>query len=132
MHPCYVHMTAEARKRPIERASNPRYSVLLAGERGTTPLVAAVQKPDAGKIKLACYGLDLVRIRRVRLQQPASRHGVDRGQQPGRDARQPANALVPQRPRAYAAFGGVPKGPTVPHIDNWNGRKSRGQYRAHS
>ena len=47
-HPCDFHMTAEARKRPqSECSSDPGCSVLLTGERGAAPLIAAVKKPDA-------------------------------------------------------------------------------------
>src|SRR5262245_21936488 len=125
-------MTAQARKRPIERSGEPGFAALFAGERGTTPLVAAVQKPDARNVEFGRYGLDLVRITRARLQEPASSGGVDCRQQPGCDARQPANALVTQRTRTHAAFGSVTKRASMPHVDNGNGGKSRGQCRAHS
>src|SRR5215472_9198629 len=48
-HACDLDMTAESRKRPIERAREPRHAVLVAGNRGAAPLIGAVEKPDAGK-----------------------------------------------------------------------------------
>src|SRR5262249_60061700 len=54
LHAHDLEAAAEARERPIERAREPRRTVLVAGERRAAPLVASVEEPDARMIERRC------------------------------------------------------------------------------
>ena len=92
-HSRHFQVTAETRKWPIKGAYKPRRAALFAGERGATPLIAAVEKPDTGKAEFGRDGVDLRCIRRTRSQEPSASHCIHGRQQARRDARQPVNAF---------------------------------------
>ena len=82
LHARDFEIAAEPGKRPVQRARQPRRPGLLAGERGAAPLVAAVEKPDAGIAERRGDRRDLADIGRARAPEPAAGDRVDARQQP--------------------------------------------------
>src|SRR5262249_16553937 len=124
-------MTPESRKWPIENAREPWHAGLLAGERRTPPLVAAIEEPDADRVELHGNCFDLTGVGRLRTLEPAPRSGIDQWQQRRRRTGQPVDAFVTQRTRARLAFDGVADQSAVADVDDRDWHKSRCRWRRH-
>src|SRR5262249_24479612 len=91
-------MAPEARERPIKGSNEPGLVDLFTGKRGATPLIAAVKKPNTGKVEFVRNRVELARIRRSRTHEPAAGNRIKFRQHPPPHTRPPANAFVAERP----------------------------------
>src|SRR5262249_35612094 len=106
-----LEVAAEARKRPVEGAGEPRPTGLVAGGRGAAPLIGAVEEPDAGKAQTVGNGLDVGDIGRARALEPSPGYRIHGRQQPAHRRLEPAQAVVAQRARPRRALDGVANEP---------------------
>src|SRR3974390_423455 len=106
-HPGHHCVAAKPRKGPVERPREPWRAVLVPGDGCAGPLTAAVEEPDAREAELIGNSEDLCSVFGVAMRQPSPGQAIDHGQHPDCEARERANALVPQRPRPCAALNCV-------------------------
>src|SRR5712671_4089661 len=71
-HACDFEMAPETGERPVKRTCKPWVARLLARERRTAPLIAAVEKPDTGNAGGIRDRLDLTYVRRPRTPEPSA------------------------------------------------------------
>ena len=126
VHARDLDMPAEAGKRPVERAGEPWRPVLVADHRRASPLIAAVEKPDAGMIERLRDGGDLRHIGRGRALKPEPRRRIQRREHQARRRRQPGQAVVPQRLRARTVVHGVPDLPARRDLGDRDGGEPDG------
>src|SRR5204863_9126547 len=114
-----LDMATESGKRPVERAREP-WHVLVARQRRASPLIAAVEEPDAGIVEPGGDGGNIAHVRRARAFEPAARERVHDRQRGARRARQPIQAIVAQGLRPDAALDGLAKRPAIGDVDHGN------------